>query len=110
MRLALDDFGAEYSSLSRLATLPFPMVKIDRSFLDGAPEDPKVVAFLRAVVDLGRALELTVTVEGVETSAQLDLLDALDVPLAQGYLLGRPQPHEGTTALLTDCLATYELT
>lgn len=100
IRSALDDFGADYSSLSRLATLPFRSVKVDRGFLADVPQDARAAGFLEAIVALARALNVVVTIEGVERREQLEFIDQLDVELVQGYLLGRPVPPSELEPLL----------
>jgi diguanylate cyclase (GGDEF)-like protein/PAS domain S-box-containing protein len=92
VRVAIDDFGAGYSSLARLIELPVEWLKIDRSFLAAAPTDPAAAAVLTAVVQLAQSLGMQAVAEGVETEAQRELLIDLECPLAQGYLLGRPMP------------------
>jgi diguanylate cyclase (GGDEF)-like protein len=101
LRIAIDDFGAGYSSLGRLKRLPVHMLKLDRSFLAGAPADPAAAAILTAVIDLSRALGMDAVAEGVEEEEQRKFLIELGCPLAQGFLLGRPVP----AAHLTDLLA-----
>ena len=91
VRVAIDDFGAGYSSLARLRDLPLDVLKIDRAFL--AARGPKGEAILRAVVELGRSLGLPTVAEGVETAEQLGLLRRVGAGLAQGYLIaGRCRP------------------
>ncbi|WP_354697586.1 hypothetical protein DSM112329_03221 [Paraconexibacter sp. AEG42_29] len=92
VRIAIDDFGAGHSSLSRLVGLPVDMLKIDRSFLARVPADPASAAVLSAVVALAGALNLQAVAEGVETESQREQLVGLGCPLAQGFLLGRPGP------------------
>lgn len=92
VRLAMDDFGTGYSSLSYLRTYPFDGLKIDRSFiadLQGSTKDAGI-AIIESIIGLGRALTLTVTAEGVETSDQLSELARVNCDEAQGYFLGRP--------------------
>jgi diguanylate cyclase (GGDEF)-like protein/PAS domain S-box-containing protein len=91
VRLVLDDFGTGYSSLSRLRHFQIDGLKIDRSFiadLDG--DDPADALIVAGVVELARALGLTVVAEGVETEAQLRRLDRIGCRYAQGFLLARP--------------------
>ncbi|HMO12294.1 MAG TPA: EAL domain-containing protein, partial [Actinotalea sp.] len=95
--IALDDFGTGYSSLAILRDLPFDVIKIDRSFTARLPEDAPMVSF---VVELARARGASTVVEGVETSAQLELVERLGCDLAQGYLLGRPGPASGVGAVV----------
>ncbi|MDX6700518.1 MAG: hypothetical protein QOF26_744 [Baekduia sp.] len=92
VRVALDDFGLGYSSLTHLKALPVDVVKVDRSFvadLVGSTEDRAVV---EAVLTLARRMGLTVIAEGVETAAQDDLLREMGCPVVQGFLYGRPVP------------------
>ena len=88
--IALDDFGTGYSSLSYLQNLPLDAMKIDRSFLIEAESRQQGAAVLRCIVELAHTLGLRVVGEGVETTAQLDLLGRLGCDEIQGFLLGRP--------------------
>jgi EAL domain-containing protein (putative c-di-GMP-specific phosphodiesterase class I) len=90
--LSLDDFGTGYSSLARLRTLPFSVLKTDRSFLAGVPGDATAGKLLRGIIALGATLGLEVIVEGVETSEQERELVRLGARVAQGYHLGTPAP------------------
>ncbi len=90
VRLAVDDFGAGYSSLAYLKRLPVDVVKLDRSLLVGVEGDPSALALFDAVVGLVRRLGLTGVAEGVETPGQWRLLERLRCPVAQGFLLARP--------------------
>ena len=88
--IAIDDFGTGYSSLAYLHRLPIDVLKIDKSFVmnaDGAPSDAEIV---RTIIGLGRALNLTVVAEGVETSQQAEFLRSCGCTAAQGYLFARP--------------------
>ncbi|QUS35680.1 EAL domain-containing protein [Falsirhodobacter algicola] len=88
--IAIDDFGTGYSSLDTLRSFPFDKIKLDRSFVREVETDAQCKAIIRAILALGRSLEVPVLAEGVETLAQLDLLRAEGCDEAQGYLLGRP--------------------
>ena len=91
--IALDDFGTGYSSLSYLRKFPLDIVKIDRSFLAGIETEKSQEVLLRGVSRLCRDLGLSVTIEGVETDAQLDLVREIgDIQVAQGYLFSKPAP------------------
>jgi diguanylate cyclase (GGDEF)-like protein/PAS domain S-box-containing protein len=104
IRIAMDDFGTGYSSLSYLQSFPFDKLKIDRSFIQSVDRNAHSRAIVRAVVGLGRALDLPVVAEGVETTAQLEVLRIEDCEEVQGYLTGRPM----STAALETFLASNE--
>jgi cyclic di-GMP phosphodiesterase Gmr len=82
----LDDFGTGYSSLARLAQLPLTMIKLDRAFVRPIGTDGKSDSLLRAMVSIGRELDLSIVAEGVETPAQAEFLNALGVQYVQGWL------------------------
>ena len=90
VRLAIDDFGAGYSSLSYLRRIPAKTIKIDRSFIDGVDLDPDSAAIVGAITTMSRALGRTVVAEGVETAEQLTAVRHLGCDAVQGYLLSRP--------------------
>ena len=91
VRIAIDDFGIGYSSLSYLAKLPVHRLKVDRTFIAGlgTAQDGSIVT---AMVDLAHKLGLEVVAEGVETETELEQLRQADCDEAQGFLLGRPAP------------------
>ena len=88
--VALDDFGTGYSSLDTLNSFPFDKIKIDRSFLMEAEVKEDSRAIVKAVVALGRSLDVPVLAEGVETVGQLSILEEEGCEEAQGFLFGRP--------------------
>jgi len=92
--IALDDFGTGYSSLDTLRSFPFDKIKLDRSFMKEVESSPQAKAIVRAVLALGKSLNIPVLAEGVETTDQLSVLRREGCDEAQGYLLGRPQPPE----------------
>jgi diguanylate cyclase (GGDEF)-like protein len=94
VRIAMDDFGTGYSSLSYLQSFPFDKIKIDRSFVSNVDRNPQSAAIIRAVLGLGRGLNLPVVAEGVETKDQLAFLARESCEEVQGFLVGRPQPIE----------------
>jgi diguanylate cyclase (GGDEF)-like protein len=90
VRIAIDDFGVGYSSLSYLRVLPADCVKIDRSFLENIGSSPNALAILKAVIDLTHQLGLEAILEGVETDAELELISPLRPDLLQGFVFHRP--------------------
>ncbi len=91
MQIALDDFGAGYSSLGQLRRYPFDKLKIDREFITDW-RDMQAANIVHAVVSIGRALGMRVVAEGVETDTQRKFLNAAGVHAMQGYLFGEPVP------------------
>ena len=98
--MALDDFGAGYSSLSRLLDLGFDVIKVDGGMLRDVPGDVTAVNLLRAVFDVASACGTDIVAQGVETEAQLEFLLSHGIAHAQGYALGQPLPAAETTPLL----------
>jgi diguanylate cyclase (GGDEF)-like protein len=92
VRVALDDFGTSYSSLSHLRRFPIDVVKIDQSFVAGLRRSEQDSAIVRAVVGLSETFQFRVIAEGVETVEQLDEQRVLGCHGAQGFLIGRPKP------------------
>jgi diguanylate cyclase (GGDEF)-like protein/PAS domain S-box-containing protein len=90
VQLAIDDFGTGHSSLSYLQRLPVHTLKIDRSFVAGLARDDASRSIVKATVQLGHALGLEVTAEGVEDEAQLQAVRELGCDHAQGFLIARP--------------------
>ncbi len=100
VRVAIDDFGTGYSSLRRLSQLPMATLKIDRGFVHEITDRPDHRAIVTAVIDLGRALELTSTAEGIETFADLRLLRDLGCHAGQGFLWSPALPVPQLAELL----------
>ena len=99
--LAIDDFGAGYSSLGYLKRLPVDVLKIDRSFvIDMSARRPTTQVIVRSTIELGHNLGLRVVAEGVEDAETMRRLGELGCDVAQGYFLGRPVPAAGLDALL----------
>lgn len=88
--IALDDFGAGYSSLSNLRQLPLSQLKIDRSFVRGVADNPRVAAVTRNIVQMGHDLNLDILAEGIETAEQLAVMQAFGCATFQGFLFARP--------------------
>ncbi|MBY4678432.1 sensor domain-containing protein [Marinobacterium arenosum] len=91
--ITLDDFGTGYSSLNYITHLPFDVLKIDRSFVDGLPNEKRSVAVVSAVLALAQSLDLQVVAEGIEEPHQQQALLDLHCALGQGYLFSRPLPQ-----------------
>ncbi len=108
VKIAIDDFGTGYSSLEYLRRLPVDCVKVDRSFVRGVPDNEEDVAIVNAVIELGHALKLSVTAEGVETTEQLGNLQNAGCDTAQGFLFFRPEPPEEVAKLFAAVPAEAE--
>jgi diguanylate cyclase (GGDEF)-like protein/PAS domain S-box-containing protein len=107
VRIAMDDFGTGYSSLSYLQAFPFDKIKIDRAFISNLDRNSQSAAIIRAVIGLGRGLDLPVVAEGVETRDQLAFLAREECNEVQGYLVGRPAPIETYAAMVGRSLQTH---
>jgi diguanylate cyclase (GGDEF)-like protein len=100
IRIAIDDFGTGYSSLGLLPTLPIDILKIDRAFIQGLPENPASVALTSSIIQIASAFGLATVAEGVESVAQLEKLRTLNCHQSQGYLHWKPMPIEALGTLL----------
>jgi diguanylate cyclase (GGDEF)-like protein len=100
--LAVDDFGTGYSSLAYLQHFPFDVLKIDRSFIEGLTSGARSPAVVRAIIDLGRSLDLDTVAEGIEFDEQLSRFRELQCNLGQGFLFARPAAAHDLEALLAD--------
>jgi diguanylate cyclase (GGDEF)-like protein len=91
--IVMDDFGTGYSSLSYLWKFPFDKIKIDRSFMESFEKSGRdVETVVKTIIALGREMKMRVTVEGVETSDQVDFLYDADADQVQGFYFGKPVP------------------
>jgi EAL domain-containing protein (putative c-di-GMP-specific phosphodiesterase class I) len=100
VRIALDDFGTGYASLNFLTLMPLTGIKIDQSFVRGLPDDPKMVSIVRSLIAMANNLGLTVVAEGVETTDQMQFLQAENCDEAQGFLFAKPLPAAVFAALV----------
>jgi len=102
IHVAIDDFGTGYSSLNYLKRFPIDTLKIDRTFVSDVCKDPHDTSIVRAIINLGHALDLTVIAEGVETREQLQYLAALECDLVQGFLFSKPLSAAAFEELLVE--------
>jgi diguanylate cyclase (GGDEF)-like protein/PAS domain S-box-containing protein len=100
--VAIDDFGTGYSSLNYLKRFPIDTLKIDKTFVSDVCKDPHDTAIVRAIIDLGHALDLTVVAEGVETKEQLQYLSALECDVVQGFLFSKALSAKAFEELLIE--------
>jgi EAL domain-containing protein (putative c-di-GMP-specific phosphodiesterase class I) len=105
VKIALDDFGSGYSSLGYLQRFPFDKLKLDRSFVSALGHSANAAVIIQAVVALGRALGVTVVVEGVETEEQRVLLRLAGCDEMQGFLFAKPAPAPAIGRLLNEAKA-----
>jgi EAL domain-containing protein (putative c-di-GMP-specific phosphodiesterase class I) len=109
VRLALDDFGTAHSSLSTMVCFPFTDIKIDRQFTNGIAQDERSRSLFEAILQVCRIMNMECVAEGVETEAQLKLLQELGCTYAQGYLIGRPEPREVIRRKLWESAASRQV-
>jgi len=103
IRLALDDFGTGYSALGYLKTAPFDKIKIDQSFIRGAAVvGNRNAAIIKAIVSLAESLYMETTAEGVEHKDEIELVKQLGCSHIQGFIYGKPMPHEEVLKQLSD--------
>jgi EAL domain-containing protein (putative c-di-GMP-specific phosphodiesterase class I) len=88
IRVAINEFGAGYTSLRQLAQLPIDTLKVDRSFIAGVPSDPELMSIVESMVQMGDSLGLTIVAEGVESREQFDFLREIGCHQCQGDLIG----------------------
>ncbi|MGI9436826.1 MAG: putative bifunctional diguanylate cyclase/phosphodiesterase [Geminicoccaceae bacterium] len=100
IRIAMDDFGTGYCSLSYLQKFPFDKIKIDQSFVRDLGDNPEALAIIRAVSGLANSLGIATTAEGVETDEQLRQIRAEGCTEAQGYLFSKPAPADEVPSVL----------
>ncbi len=98
--ISIDDFGTEYSSLSRLKLLPIDRIKIDMQFIHGIEGNEKDQAITKIIINLAKSLNLEVIAEGVETKGQMEFLNQKMCEEAQGYYYYKPMPAEELEEIL----------
>ncbi len=92
VKIAMDDYGTGYSSLTTLQNFPFDKIKIDRAFIDGVTTNRQSAAIVRSTIILADSLGIPVLAEGVEREEHMDFLLREGCPQVQGFLFGRPMP------------------
>lgn len=102
IHVSIDDFGTGYSSLAYLSRYSVNCLKIDRCFTRDMMSDPNNTVIIRAIVGLGKSLDLDVVAEGVETQEQADFLESMGCEIGQGYLFGKPMPADDFAMLLQE--------
>ncbi len=109
VRLSLDDFGTGYSSLSYLRKYAFDKLKIDRSFVIDLNKNKESIAIIRAIVSMGKSLNMVIVVEGVETEAQLETLKEVGCDLVQGYLFARPASAVNIQRIISEPMRLHRI-
>lgn len=102
VRIAMDDFGSGYSSLSYLQSFPFDKIKLDREFVRNLGFNPQSAAIVRSVIGLARGLAVPVVAEGVETQEQLAFLANEACDQVQGFFIGKPGPIQDYAKIVGD--------
>ena len=98
--IEIDDFGSGYSTLNMLSTIPFDTLKIDKIFMKNFGVSSGTRSIIKAIVDIGKSLGVSIVCEGVESKNQYDFLKTLKIDYIQGYYLSRPVPYSGFKKLL----------
>jgi diguanylate cyclase (GGDEF)-like protein len=88
--ISIDDFGVGYSSMSQLLNLPIDELKVDKTFIQALGTDRRAHAIVRSAIELARALDLTLVVEGIETSENLRILEEIGADIGQGWVIAQP--------------------
>jgi diguanylate cyclase (GGDEF)-like protein/PAS domain S-box-containing protein len=99
---AMDDFGTGYSSLAYIKRFPLNHLKIDRSFINGLPDDLDNRSLTETIVVMGKKFGMTIIAEGVESLDQMKFLNSLDVDFAQGYFFSKPKSYQDFTNYLSN--------
>lgn len=109
VRIALDDFGTGHSSFTNLRDYPVDCIKIDRSFIRRMQDEVVIAAIVKAVCQLGPALNLQIIAEGVETRQQCNALLEVGCEVGQGFLFSPAMPHEAVEAMLSEWKMRFQL-
>ena len=93
-KIEMDDFGAGYSSLNMITTIPIDVLKLDMGFVRKMEENDKNLKLVEIILDIAKFLDVPVVAEGVETKAQLDMLKCMGCQIIQGYYFSKPVPAD----------------
>ena len=96
----MDDFGAGYSSLNMLTTLPIDVLKLDKGFINNISKGNREMRMVEMILDIARFLKVPVIAEGVETKEQVELLKHAKCDVIQGYYFSKPLPPEDFNSLI----------
>jgi diguanylate cyclase (GGDEF)-like protein len=107
IRIALDDFGTGYSSLSYLWQFKFDKLKIDQAFIRASDDEPKALALLGKIVEVGRTFNMKITAEGIETEEHAERAAYLGCDFSQGYLFGKAIPQTSLACVVISEFAEY---
>ena len=107
LHVDVDDFGTGYSSLSYLKRFPIDCLKLDKSFVDGLPDDEDDAAISRAVIAMAHSLRMTVIAEGVEKEEQLAFLSNNSCDTIQGYIVSPPVPADAFARLVKNFVPSH---
>ncbi len=102
VKFYIDDFGTGYASLSYLRKFPFESLKIDRSFIDGIPDDENDAILVKSIIAMATSLNLSVVAEGIETEDQCQFISNTDCNVSQGFGLGKPTAADGFNIYLAE--------
>ena len=108
VRVALDDFGTGYSSLSYLRQMPIDVLKVDRSFIDGALSDPRGQELASSIVEMAHKLGYTVVAEGIEVESQWSWLKSIGCTLGQGHMFLPAVPQHELSRYLAQSRSRQE--
>ncbi len=101
MKIALDDYGTGFSSITHLKQLPIDIIKIDRSLIDGLDNEPKNLALTAGIIEMAHRMNMTVVAEGIERPEEVTVLSDLGCDHLQGYFFGKPMTDVELVSMLS---------
>ena len=105
-RIEIDDFGAGYSSLNMITTIPVDVLKIDMSFIRDMEKDERNLKLVKIIIDIAKFLKIPSVAEGVETESQLDTLKNMGCEIIQGFYFSKPVPPKDFASFIEDEIET----